>query len=181
MFAKSWAFPAAPEEVIIRFCNSPLSQNVGFQKVVFIPAHVEIAHVFVNVKQAGTPRGKRQRAPGSPGTGSEPRGKNFVWAPLSVVPQNLVMSKKGHSVRQWRTQDLAKGGLTGGLGVKPPAAYNLLRFSHEKTLILANLFIEKGHAVRAVTVDNAKTFSQLTSKSRSLTKISERRLQPLLV
>ena len=33
----------------------------------------------------------------------------------------------------------------------------------------------------AVTMDNAKIFSQLMSKSRSLAKISERRLQPLLV
>ena len=30
----------------------------------------------------------------------------------------------------------------------------------------------------AVTTGNAKIFSQLTSKSRSLAKISERRLQP---
>ena len=29
-----------------------------------------------------------------------PRGKNFVWAFWSAVPQNHVMSKKGHSVRR---------------------------------------------------------------------------------
>ena len=51
----------------------------------------------------------------------------------------------------------------------------------KKTLILANLFIEKGHAVSAVTMDNAKMFSQLMSSSRSLAKINERRLQPLIV
>ena len=33
----------------------------------------------------------------------------------------------------------------------------------------------------AVTIDNAKVFSQLMSKSRSWAKISERRLQSLLV
>ena len=33
----------------------------------------------------------------------------------------------------------------------------------------------------AVTIDNAKIFSQLMSKSRSLAKISDRRLQSLLV
>ena len=33
----------------------------------------------------------------------------------------------------------------------------------------------------AVTTDNSKVFSQLMSKSRNLAKISERRLQPLLV
>ena len=52
-----------------------------------------------------------------------------------------------------------------------------------KTLILAHFFIEKGmqcvHCV--VTTDNTKIFSQLMSKSRSLAKINERRLQPLLV
>ena len=40
----------------------------------------------------------------------------------------------------------------GGLGVKPRAAYKFLRFSHKKTLILAQFFIEKGHAVSAVTI-----------------------------
>ena len=44
-----------------------------------------------------------------------------------------------------------------------------------------HFFIEKGHAVSAVTIDNAKIFSQLMSKSRSLAKGDERRLQSLLV
>ena len=52
---------------------------------------------------------------------------------------------------------------------------------HIKTLILAQFFIEKGHAVSEVTVDNAKIFLQIMSKNRSLGKISERRLQSLLV
>ena len=98
---------------------------------------------------------------------------------------------------QWRTQKFrkmggeasegvappgyGKGGTTGGLRAKPPAANEFLRFSHEKTLILAHFFIEKENAVRAVTIVNAKIFSQLTFKSRSLAKISEKRLQPLLV
>ena len=33
-------------------------------------------------------------------SGSEPRGKNFIWALWSVVPQNHVMRKKGHRVRR---------------------------------------------------------------------------------
>ena len=60
-------------------------------------------------------------------------------------------------------------------------ANEFLRFSHKKKLILANLFIEKGHAVSAVTMDNAKMFSQFMSKSGGVAKINERRLQPLLV
>ena len=35
-------------------------------------------------------------------------------------------------------------------------------FLIKKTLILAHLFNEKGHAVSAVTCDNSKIFSQLT-------------------
>ena len=62
---------------------------------------------------------------------------------------------------------------------KPPAANKFLRFSHKKTLILAHFFIEKGCAVSAVTMNNAKIFSQLMSTSRSLAKVSERRLQPV--
>ena len=36
------------------------------------------------------------------------------------------------------------------------------RFSHKKTLILAHVFNEKGHAVSAVIRDNTKIFSHLT-------------------
>ena len=61
------------------------------------------------------------------------------------------------------------------------SANKFLRFSHKKTLILAHFFIKKGHAVSAVTIDNAKIVSQLTSRSRSFAKVSERRMQPLLV
>ena len=61
------------------------------------------------------------------------------------------------------------------------AADIFLRFSHKKTLVLTHFFIEKEHVVSAVTIDNAKIFSQLMSKSRSLGKISKRRLQPLLL
>ena len=82
-----------------------------------------------------------------------------------------------------RTQDLAKdGGTTGGLWAKPPASIEFLWFSHKKkTLTLAHIFVEKGHAVSAITLDNAKIFLPLISESRSLAKISERRLQSLLV
>ena len=74
-----------------------------------------------------------------------------------------------------------RGATTGGLGVKPPATNGLLWFSYKKTITLIHFFIDKGRAVSAVTTDNAKIFSLLISKIRSLAKISERRLQPLLV
>ena len=69
----------------------------------------------------------------------------------------------------------------GGLEAKSPAANEFLWLSHKKILILAHFFIEKGRAVSVVTMDNAKIFSQLMSKSRSLGKISDRRLQPLFI
>ena len=74
---------------------------------------------------------------------------------------------------QWRIHNLAKGGEP-----QPEVCNEFLRLSHKKTLILAPLFTEKGHAVSAVTTDNAKICSQFMSKSRSLTKVRERRLQP---
>ena len=52
---------------------------------------------------------------------------------------------------------------------------------HMKNTHFSTLFIKIGHSVSAVTRDNAKIFSQFTSKSRSLAKISERRLYPSLV
>ena len=75
------------------------------------------------------------------------------------------------------------GATTRGLGVKPPAAYGFLRFSYNKNTHFSTLFLSKKGVqwVSAATTDNAKIFSQLMSKSTSLTKISERRLQPLLV
>ena len=70
-----------------------------------------------------------------------------------------------------------------GLGVLPLPANEFLRFSYKKNNHFSTLFFEKHHAVSAVTIEDAKIFSQLTgmSKSRSLAKINERRLQSLLV
>ena len=76
-------------------------------------------------------------------------------------------------------REFGKGG-GGAQPASPPAANKFLRFSHEKTLVLTHFFIEKEHIVSAVTIDNAKIFSQFMSKRRSLGKISERRLKPLL-
>ena len=45
----------------------------------------------------------------------------------------------------------------------PRAANKVLWFLHKKILILAHFFIEKGHAQSAVTMDNAKIFSQSCS------------------
>ena len=61
---------------------------------------------------------------------------------------------------------------------QPPT--NFYDFHIKNTLILALFFIKKGRAESAVTMGNAKIFSQLKSKSRSLAKIGERRLQPIL-
>ena len=64
-------------------------------------------------------------------------------------------------------------------GVQPGVRQLFLRFSYKKTLILPHLFIEIGHAVSAVTMHNAKIFSQPMSKSESFAKVSEKRLQSL--
>ena len=50
-----------------------------------------------------------------------------------------------------------------GVGVKPPAANEFLRFSHKKH-ILAPFFVEQEHVVSRVIMDNVKMFSQLMSK-----------------
>ena len=71
---------------------------------------------------------------------------------------------------QWCTQDLAKGegNKTGGRGRSPqppeakrsggvaPAANEFSRFSHKKTPFLTHYFMEKGHAVSAVTTSVAR-------------------------
>ena len=66
-------------------------------------------------------------------------------------------------------------------GVAPSSQRIFTVFIYINTYSNTFFFIEKGRAVSAVTMDNVKVFSQLVSKSRSLAKISERRLQPLLV
>ena len=59
----------------------------------------------------------------------------------------------------------------------------IFRVFWQKTLILAHFFMEKGHVVSAIAIimDYAKIFLQLMCKSRSLARISKRRLQPLLI
>ena len=61
------------------------------------------------------------------------------------------------------------GGTIGGLGVKPPATgargVNEFYGFNIKNTHFSHFFIEKEHAVSAVTMDNAKTFSQLMSKA----------------
>ena len=96
--------------------------------------------------------------------------------------------------KQWGTRDLAKEGVQPGVwgrSSQPPEAKGSggVAFSRQqifavftlKTLILAHVLIEKGHAVSVVTIDNAKIFLQLMFKNRSLAKTSKRRLQSLLV
>ena len=55
------------------------------------------------------------------------------------------------------------------------AANKFLRFSH-KNIHFNTFFYQESLAVSAVTMDNAKIFSHLMSKSRSLAKIREKRL-----
>ena len=73
------------------------------------------------------------------------------------------------------------GGTTEGLGVKPLAANELLRFQHKKNTHSNTLFYQTRLAVSAIIMDNAKIFLQLVFKSSSSVKISEKRLQTLLV
>ena len=112
---------------------------------------------------------------------------------------NFTTTKKTCCERHCGIQDLARGAIGdlkakspaaggyGDLGARPPAENEFLRFPHKKTHIIAHFCIEKGHAVSAVTLpyigltDNAKIFPPLMPKSRSLAKISERRLQPLFI
>ena len=102
--------------------------------------------------------------------------RNFVYT--SEVYQSNGSSS---APRIWQTEGGARPGDKGVWGRSPKPPINFLRFSHKKTLILAHFFIEKEHAVSAATIDYAKIYSQLMPKSRYLAKISERRLQPLLV
>ena len=82
---------------------------------------------------------------------------------------------------QCRTQDLAKreeGRHNLGYGGETPSRR---RLRGSGGVAPAALFYRKRACSDAVTMDNAKIFPQLMSKSRGLPKISERRLQPSLV
>ena len=97
----------------------------------------------------------------------------------SFVTGSIHGGSQSHSTYRVAHSGFGKGGSRRML--RGSGGY-FLRFSHKKkTLILAHFFIEKRHAVSAVTINNAKRFWQLMSKSRSLAKISKRRLQPLFV
>ena len=75
-------------------------------------------------------------------------------------------------MKQWRTQDLAKGEVQQGSGGELPSCQRIFVVFTQKTLILAHFFIENEHAVLQSHIENAKIFSQRLSKSRSLAKIS---------
>ena len=74
-----------------------------------------------------------------------------------------------------------QGGHDRGSGGIAPSRQQIFAVFTLKNTDFSTLFIEKVHAVSAVTMDNAKMFSQRMSKNRSLAKIRERRLQPLSV
>ena len=67
----------------------------------------------------------------------------------------LIKSAKNCMFSCWKTANIHQR-----LGASHPAADELLRFSHKKTLVLAHFFNETGHAMSAVTMDNLKIFSQ---------------------
>ena len=98
---------------------------------------------------------------------------------ISVKSKKKVFTSRPQTVAH---PGFKKGGHNRGSGGETPAPNGFLRFSYKKHSFWHTFFIEKaGRAVSAVTTDNAKIFLQLMSKSRSLAKISERRLQSLLV
>ena len=74
-----------------------------------------------------------------------------------------------------------RGGTTAGLGATLPAANEFYDFYIKKHSFKHTFFIEKEHAVSAVTMDNAKMIAHFMSNGRSSAKISEGKLQPLLV
>ena len=115
----------------------------------------------------------------------------IVYPAMSYFLKLLIVSQTNNTCSQWRTQKFFRGSAHSiwprmehnrGSGGEAPSLQRIFKvFTYKKTLILAHFFVEKGHAVSAVTIDNAKIFSQLMSKSRSLAKITERRLRSLLV
>ena len=76
-------------------------------------------------------------------------------------------SESAFKISNWSRSEKLATPLHFSVGAEPLAANNFLRISHKKTLILAHFFVEKGHAVSALIMDNAKIFLQ--------------KLQPLLV
>ena len=92
---------------------------------------------------------------------------------MSVSPPRF--GKGGSIIGDLGVKPPTAGG-QGDLGATPPPANEFLRFSHKK-----HSFYRKRGCSDAVTMDNAKIFPQVVSKSRDLAKISERWLQPLLV
>ena len=126
-----------------------------------------------------------------------PTTKLQYYRSLSHLYQSVRCKKKGLYVenigeeqkikRSARLQAVAhprfgKGGHTQGSEGKTSSRQRIFAVSYKKNSHFSTLFIVKGLAMSAVTMDNAKIIiSQLMSKSRSLAKISERRLQSLLV
>ena len=68
----------------------------------------------------------------------------------------------------------------GGVGSSPQPPTNFYGF-HINNTHFNTLFCQKRACSDAITMDNTKIFLQLISKNRGLAKISEGRLQPLLV
>ena len=86
----------------------------------------------------------------------------------SVVTGSSHGEIRSHSTYTVVHLGFSKGGVQPGIwGHSPQPQTNFFGF-HKKTFILAHFFIEKWHAVSAITINNAKIFLQLMSKSRSL-------------
>ena len=109
-------------------------------------------------------------------SGQLPWGPSLVGAPSGGPPGFGQVG--GHNRGLW-PPPAAKG--VWGRNPQPLANFYIF---HIKKTHFSTLFIERGHAVSVVTMENAKIFSLLadgTSKSRSLAKISERRRRYLLM
>ena len=94
--------------------------------------------------------------------------KSAFMSQRSSVASRVWQGGEGHN--RWSGCETPVAGCQGCGGAMPN---EFLRFSHKKILILAHFFIEKVHAVSAVTMDNVKIFPQLMCNSRGLAKISE--------
>ena len=106
----------------------------------------------------------------------------------SLIPQKLIANYSirglvtdGFDLRrepiafdiiQWRTHDLVSGGGGHKRGSEDYAPSRITNFwgFHIKNTHFCTLFIEKGHAVSAVTMNNAKICLQLMSKTEAWLK-----------
>ena len=113
---------------------------------------------------------------------------NLLLPDVPLTAHTVLLFNLIGEIRQWRIEDLAKRGHNRGSGGEAkerrgcegvaPSRQRIFAVFTLKNTHFSTLFYRKRHAVSAVTIHNAKIFLQRMSKSRSLAKISESRLQP---